>query len=126
MTDPLRILIAEDNQVLREILVALIDAEVGLKCVAATGILDEVVALAIATEAQVVILDVELRGQSSLKMLPHLRGQLPQLKIVMYSGHNLPPLMNSALAAGASAYVVKGADFNALITAVRTCAVGAF
>ena len=122
MPDSLRILIADDNEDLRATVSAFIDAESDLMCVAATGVLDEVAALAIATNAQVVILDIELNGKSSLAILPRLTSELPKVRFVMYSGHALPPLISGALKAGASRYVVKGADFDELLTAIRTCA----
>ena len=78
--------------------------------------------MAAASSAQVIILDIELKGRSSLHRLPQLKRELPAARFLVYSGHALPALIDAALAAGASEYVVKSGDPLELINAVRRCA----
>jgi two-component system response regulator DesR len=115
-------MIAEDNEDLRTTMVSLLDAETDIRCVAETDKLDDVGALAAATSPHVIILDVELKGQSSLMRLPELRRKHPEARFLVYSGHALPALIDAALAAGASEYVLKSGDPYELINAVRRCA----
>jgi two-component system, NarL family, response regulator DesR len=119
---PITIMIAEDNEDLRATMVSMLEAEPDLRCVAETDQLEEVGTLAVATSPQVIILDIELKGQSSLSRLPQLKRELPAARFLMYSGHALPALIDAALAAGASEYVLKSGDPNELIDAVRRCA----
>ena len=118
----IKIMIAEDNEDLRATMVSLLDAEMDLRCVAETDELEEVRALATATSPQVIILDIELKGRSSLTRLPQLKRELPGARFLVYSGHALPALIDAALAAGASEYVSKSGDPFELINAVRRCA----
>jgi two-component system response regulator DesR len=114
-------MIAEDNNDLRATMVSLLDAEADIRCVAETDELEQVGALAAATSPQVIVLDIELKGQSSLARLPQLKRELPNARFLMYSGHALPALVDAALAAGASEYLLKSGDPYELIDAVRRC-----
>lgn len=122
MAEPINIMIAEDNEDLRATMVALLGTESDLRCVAETDELNQVSALATATAPRVIILDVELNGQSSLPRLGRLRRELPDARFVIYSGHALPELIDAALAAGACEYVLKSGDPDELVRAVRRCA----
>ena len=115
-------MIAEDNEDLRCTMVSLLDAETDMHCVAQTGELEKVGDLAASTAPQVVILDLELKGQSSLSRLAKLKSDLPAARFLVYSGHALPALVEAALAAGATEYVLKSGDPYELIDAVRRCA----
>ena len=123
MGDPIRVLVAEDNADLRSLVISLLDTESDLRCVAETGVLEEVVALATATNAQLVVLDIELNGKSSLASLPQLRRELPTARFLIHSGHDHPALIAGALAAGASGYVLKSGDTDELLHAIRKCMV---
>ena len=121
MGEPIRILIAEDNDDLRAAVISLIDAEPDMTCVAQTAELDDVRDLAAATAAHLVVLDIELKGKSSLRLLPQLRRDLPNARFLIYSGHALSAVRAAALAAGACAYVLKSGDVDELVSAVRAC-----
>ena len=116
-------MIAEDNDDLRATMVALLDAETDINCVAETDDIDRIAALATASSARVIILDVELKGRSSLLALPQLKRELPAVRFLVYSGHALPAFVQGALKAGASEYLLKSGDPYELIAAVRRCAV---
>ena len=115
-------MIAEDNEDLRATMVSVLDAEADLRCVAETDDLEQVSALATATSPHVIILDIELKERSSLTRLPQLKREFPAARFLVYSGHALPALIDAALAAGASEYVLKSGDPDELINAVRRCA----
>ena len=124
MPGPIKILIAEDNADLRATVIALLECEEDLRCVAETDELQQVGVLAAATGPDVIILDIELKGHSSLSRLGQLRRELPNARFVIYSGHALPEMVEAALAAGACEYVLKSGDPDALVRAVRRCASG--
>jgi DNA-binding NarL/FixJ family response regulator len=117
------VLLAEDNEDLAEMLRASIEQEPDLKWV---GCVNTVAALRgeRPTDAAVVVLDLELGGESSLPHLPQLRESMPDVAFVIFSGHNHPPLIRAALEAGASRYVVKSEGLDALLRAIRESARG--
>jgi two-component system, NarL family, response regulator DesR len=117
--EPLRVVIAEDNEDLRLVLPTLIDDAGDLQCVAVTDSLEEVASLLIEHDAHVAVLDIELKDGSALKRLPSLCLQFPAIRFVIHSGHSNPELIRSARAAGAAAYVLKTGDFDRLYAAIR-------
>ena len=116
---PLRVLIAEDNADLRDLLVKLISAEADLKCVGTASDVDTVISSTAQQKADVLVLDLELQGRSSIDVLKTVRSAGSRITIVVYSGHAHPDMIRHTLAAGADAYVPKNADFELLLDAIR-------
>jgi len=117
---PIRVLIAEDNADLRDLLVTLVSAEPDLKCVGTAEDVDAVIA-ACTTDprADVLVLDLELQGRSSIDVLKTVRTAGCRMTIVVFSGHSHPEMIRHTLAAGADAYVPKTGDFELLLDAIR-------
>lgn len=116
---PLRVLIAEDNADLRELLVTLVSAEPDLKCVGTASDVDAVIASTAEHKVDVLVLDLELQGRSSIDVLKTVRSAGHKITIVVFSGHSHPEMIRHTLAAGADAYVPKSADFELLLDAIR-------
>jgi two-component system response regulator DesR len=114
--------VAEDNDDLRELMPVLINDAPDLHCPAATAFLDQVAPLIAEHQAQVAILDIELRGGSALKLLPALRLQFPATRFIIHSGHSNPALIRNAQESGADAYVLKSGDIDELIDAIHRLA----
>jgi two-component system response regulator DesR len=116
---PLRVLIAEDNDDLRELLVTLISAEPDLKCVGTAADVDAVLSSTNEHKADVLVLDLELQGRSSIDLLRTVRSNGSKITIVVFSGHAHPEMIRHTLAAGADAYVPKSGDYELLLDAIR-------
>jgi two-component system, NarL family, response regulator DesR len=115
----IRVVIAEDNDDLRMVMPLLINESTALQCLGATAFLEEVEPLIAQHDAQVAVLDIELRGGSSLKRLPALRKRFPQTRFIIHSGHANPELIRSS---GADAYVLKSGDVDELIRTIEALA----
>jgi DNA-binding NarL/FixJ family response regulator len=116
---PLRILVAEDNDDLRDLLVTLISAEPDLECVGTANDVDSALACTTEQQADVLVLDLELQGRSSIDLLKTVRKSGSKISIVVYSGHSHPEMIRHTLAAGADAYVPKSGDYELLFDAIR-------
>jgi len=116
---PLRVLIAEDNEDLRELLATLISAEPDLRCVGTVNDVDAVLASTVADSADVLVLDLELQGRSSIEVLRTARRNGCGMTIIVFSGHAHPEMIRHTLAAGADAYIEKSSDFQLLLDAIR-------
>src|SRR5688572_888090 len=116
---PLRVLIAEDNADLRDLLVTLVSAEPDLKCVGTAEDVDAVLASTAEQKADVLVLDLELQGRSSIDVLKTVRSAGSNITIIVFSGHSHPEMIRHTLAAGADAYVPKSGDFELLLDAIR-------
>ena len=119
MNEPIRIVLVEDNEVLREALVALLESEPDLCPVAHTEELSEVAGLCQAHRAHIAVLDMEMNGESSVKWLPRLCSEVPHVKFIIFSGHAHSDLIRRTLAAGAASYVVKSGNPALLLDAIR-------
>jgi two-component system response regulator DesR len=116
---PLRVLIAEDNADLRDLLVTLVSAEPDLKCVGTADDVDAVIASTAEHKADVLVLDLELQGRSSIDVLKTVRSAGQQDHHHRVLGHAHPEMIRHTLAAGADAYVPKDGDFELLLDAIR-------
>jgi DNA-binding NarL/FixJ family response regulator len=116
---PLRVLVAEDNDDLRSLLVTLISAEPDLECVGTANDVDAVLAGTVEHQADVLVLDLELKGRSSIDLLKTVRKNGSNITIVVFSGHSHPEMVRHTLAAGADAYVPKSGDYELLLEAIR-------
>jgi DNA-binding NarL/FixJ family response regulator len=111
--------VAEDNDDLRDLLVTLISAEPDLECVGAANDVDTVLASTAEQQADVLVLDLELQGRSSIDLLKTVRRNGSRISIIVFSGHSHPEMIRHTLAAGADAYVPKSGDYELLFDAIR-------
>lgn len=120
MSAPIRVLVAEDNEDLRDLLVTLISAEDDMECVGTATDVDAVIAACTGgRDADVLVLDLELQGRSSIDVLKSVRSSGSKITIIVFSGHSHPEMIRHTLAAGADAYVPKSGDFELLFDAIR-------
>lgn len=119
MKEVIRVVVAEDNDDLRALMGPLINEEPDLHCAASTAFLDEVSALIVQHQADVAVLDMQLRGGSTMSRLRELCGQHSATRFIIHSGHSNPELVRKAYEAGAGAYVLKSGDIDELIVAIR-------
>jgi CheY-like chemotaxis protein len=112
-----RVLVVDDNQVVREGLRALIGAERRFDVVGDAGSATDAIALARTKEPDLVVLDHEMPGRTGLDAIADLRAAAPAAHIVMYTmSPNIGP---KAAARGASAVVPKGDEALLLATLRR-------
>lgn len=114
-----RILLAEDQSMVREALAALLSLEDDLEVVAQAARGDEVVAAARGTAVDVALLDIEMPGMSGLDAAAALHAEFPALKIVILTTFGRPGYLRRAMESGADAFLVKDAPAARLADAVR-------
>jgi two-component system response regulator NreC len=118
------IVIADDHAVVRRGLKQLLGAEPDLEVLAEAGDIDDARRYVRGHHPQVLVLDLNLPGGSSLKHIPAIRAESPETQIVVLTMQNEPAYAREALGAGALGYVLKEAAENELVEAVRRAAVG--
>jgi len=122
--NPVRIVLADDHQVMRRGLQLLLDAEPDLDVVGQAGDVESARSLVREQRPDVLLLDVNMPGEPSLEAIPKLRAEAPKTQIVVLTMHEEPEVAQAALRAGALAFVVKHAADNELIHAIRRAAAG--
>jgi DNA-binding NarL/FixJ family response regulator len=118
----IRVLVAEDNADLAAAVRELLQAEPDLEVV---GVIADAAALARSVhelDADVVILDLNLAGGSSVPAMEQLHRARPRTGVVVYSGYDRAHLAGALPGLGASEYVAKSGEVTELIDAVRRCA----
>jgi two-component system response regulator NreC len=118
------VVIADDHAVVRRGLKQLLGAEPDLEVLAEAGDIDDARRYVRGHHPQVLVLDLNLPGGSSLNHIPSIRAESPDTQIVVLTMQNEPAYAREALGAGALGYVLKEAAETELVEAVRRAAVG--
>jgi len=124
MTEPtagaeIRILLADDQALIRGAFAALIGLEPDMAVVAQVGSGDEVVPAALRTHPDVALLDVQMPGLDGLSAAGALGRQLPDCRVIVLTTFGRPGYLRRAMEAGASGFMVKDAPPELLIDAIR-------
>lgn len=119
MSDPIRLLLADDQALVRGALAALLDLEPDLAVVAQVARGDEVVAAARDCGVQVCLLDIEMPGADGIAAAAAVHAELPGVRSMIVTTFGRPGYLRRAIAAGASGFVVKDTPATQLADAVR-------
>jgi two-component system, NarL family, response regulator NreC len=119
-----RIIIADDHGVVRRGLRQLLEVEDGLKVVAEAEDVETARRYVRGHHPDVLVLDLNMPGGSSLDAIPQIRAESPETKIVVLTMQNEPAYARQALSDGALGYVLKDAADSELVAAVRAAAAG--
>jgi Response regulator containing a CheY-like receiver domain and an HTH DNA-binding domain len=119
VSEAIKILLADDQALVRGALAALLGLEHDLEVVAEVGRGDEVVAAARRSGAQVCLLDIEMPGADGIEVVGALRRELPGCRSLMVTTFGRPGYLRRALEAGAAGFVVKDTPARQLAEAVR-------
>jgi two-component system response regulator DesR len=120
----IRILLAEDQGMVRGALAALLALEPDLEIVAQLSSGDEVLAAAEERHPDVALLDIEMPGMNGIEATARLRRELPECKILILTTFGRPAYLRRAMEAGASGFLVKDAPAERLANAIRRAATG--
>jgi two-component system response regulator NreC len=120
----IRVLIVDDHAVVRSGLRLLLDAEDDLEPVGEAGNARDAVFQARALKPDVILLDVVMPDGSGLEVLPQLKHEDPDVKVLVLSMQDEPRYVREAFAGGASGYVLKEAADAEVVAAVREVAGG--
>jgi two-component system response regulator DesR len=120
----IRLLLADDQTLVRSALAALLELEDDFRVVAQVGRGDEVVDAALANSPDVALLDVEMPGVDGLAAAAALAAALPSCRVIILTAFGRPGFLRRAMESGALGFVVKDAPPEQLADAVRRVAGG--
>ena len=120
----IRILLADDQTLIREALAALLSFEPDMEVVAQVGRGDEVVKAATENKIDIALLDIEMPGLDGLTAAGQLHEAQPDVKIVILTTFGRPGFLRRAMQSGVSAFIVKDSPPDRLATAVRKALAG--
>jgi DNA-binding NarL/FixJ family response regulator len=118
----LRILIADDHEVVRSGLRAILETRAGWEVVADAKDGKEAISKSIATTPDVAIIDYSLPVMNGVEVTRQIRARLPKTEVMIFTMHESDVLVGDVLRAGARAYVLKSDAKRHLISAVEALA----
>ncbi|MEU1037526.1 response regulator [Streptomyces sp. NPDC005551] len=124
MSRTIKVLLAEDQSMVREALAALLGLEPDIEVVAQVARGDEVSAGVRAHDVDVALLDIEMPGMTGIEAAARLHREFPALKLVVLTTFGRPGYLRSAMEAGADAFLVKDAPAAQLAEAIRKVLAG--
>jgi DNA-binding NarL/FixJ family response regulator len=116
---PLRLLVVDDHEVVRQGLVALIDRREKFQVVAEAGTVEEALDAARRFQPDLVIMDVRLPDGSGIEACREIRAELPATRVVMLTSYPDEEAVLSAIIAGASGYLLKQIRARDLVNALE-------
>lgn len=120
----IRVLLAEDQALVRGALAALLGLDPDIAVVAEVGRGDEVLPAALAARPDVALLDIELPGGDGLGAAQALQQQLPTCRVIMLTTFGRSGYLRRAMASGAVGFLLKEAPATSLALAIRRVVAG--
>ncbi|MBX6381381.1 MAG: response regulator transcription factor [Microbispora sp.] len=115
----IKVLLAEDQGMMRGALALLLGLEEDIEVVAQVGHGDEVVDTALRTRPDVALLDIEMPGRGGLETAADLRERLPECAVLILTTFGRPGYLRRAMEAGARGFLVKDGPVEELADAIR-------
>ncbi len=122
--DMIRVLIAEDQGMVRGALASLLGLEPDLEVVAQVARGDEVLSAARVADPDVALLDIEMPGATGLEAAETLSAAMPGCRIIILTTFGRPGYLRRAMEGGASGFLLKDAPAHELASAIRRAVAG--
>ncbi len=119
---PIRVVLADDHAMVRRSLRMLLNGEAGVEVIAEADDMEAVTRHVLGHEPQVLVLDLNMPGGSSIEAIGRLRERAPDTKIVVMTMEENPVFAQRAFAAGAVGFVAKDLADGELAQAIRAAA----
>ncbi len=115
----IRVLLADDQALIRGAFAALLGLEPDIVVVAQVGTGEQVVPAALTTRPDVALLDVQMPGMDGLAAAAALAGRLPTCRVIILTTFGRPGYLRRAMEAHAAGFLVKDAPAEQLVDAIR-------
>jgi len=116
----IKILLADDHQIMRDGLRSLIERQPGMEVVAEAGSGRTAVKLSVKLRPDVVVMDINMRELNGIDATRQIIAEAPNVRVIAFSMHTDHQFVAEALKAGVSGYLDKNSAFEELAHAIRT------
>ena len=121
---PVKVLIADDHPLMIAGVRRVLERDEGIEVVGEARSGAEVMQLIERRRPELVLLDLRMPGTDGVECIQHIRGEWPEVKVVVLSANEDRRSIDGALSAGASSYIVKSVDAADIASVVRQTACG--
>lgn len=115
-----RVVVVDDHTLVRQGIVGLLASQSDIEVVGQAGNALDAMAVIASVAPDVVLMDIAMPGQSGLDATREIRERFPAAQVLVVTIHDREDYLFQALRAGAAGYVLKGAEVQDLLEAVRT------
>jgi len=116
---PIRVLIAEDQRLLRQCLQEVLDLDADIEVVATASDGQEAVVLAEKHRPDIVLMDLAMPNLDGVTATGLVHERVPEAKVLMLSLHDTPTHVGKALKAGIAGYILKDVDLDELVRIIK-------
>lgn len=120
----IRVVVVDDHTLIRQGIVGLLESQPDIEVVGQAGNGRDGVAAVQELSPDVVLMDIAMPGINGLTATREIKERRPDVRVLILTIHDREDYLFQALRAGASGYVLKGADVQDLLAAVRSAARG--
>lgn len=124
MSPPIRVFLADDHEIVRRGLAALIDSQADLEVVGEAGTAAQARARIPAVRPDVAVLDVRMPDGSGIDVCRRLKQDDPAIRCLILTAYDDEDALRAAVIAGADGYVIKDIRGSTLLDDIRACAAG--
>ena len=124
MPDPIRVVLVEDHQIVREGLKALLEGREDVTVVAEADNGKQGVALVEQHRPDVAVMDLNMPELDGVEATKAIRRQVPETKVLILSMYSTGEHVRPAIRAGAGGYLLKGSGLSDLVAAIKAVAAG--
>lgn len=119
VSQPIRIVLADDHAVVRKGIREFLEEEGDIDVVAEAGDGQQAVALVAEHLPDVAVLDIQMPGTGGIEATRRIKAKFPDVRVLILTAYDDDPYIFALLQAGASGYILKTADSDELVRAVR-------
>jgi two-component system, NarL family, response regulator NreC len=116
----LRVILADDQTILRRGLRAILDAEPDMEVIGEASNMQDAIELSRRLLPDVVITDVAFSNGIEVEAISRLRRECAGVRVLLLTGHSCPECMRVAMTAGVHGYILKHSPFEVLLRAIRS------
>lgn len=120
MTEPIRVILADDHAVVRKGIREFLEADGSIDVVAEAADGAQAVALVGEHQPDVAVVDIQMPGLSGIEVTRRIKADHPQVRVLILTAYDDDPYIFALIQAGADGYVLKTADSTELVLAVHT------
>ncbi|MET4780914.1 response regulator transcription factor [Glaciihabitans sp. UYNi722] len=124
MTEPIRVFLVDDHEIVRKGLAGVLDAEPDIEVIGEAATAAQARARIAATLPDVALLDVRLPDGSGIDVCRDIRSRFPQIHCLILTAYDDDEAISAAVIAGAAGYVLKDVRGSGLIESIRKIAAG--
>jgi DNA-binding NarL/FixJ family response regulator len=120
LSSRVRVVLADDQTILRQGLRAILDAEPDLEVIGEASNMRDAIALSRRLLPDVLITDIAFSNGIEVQALSQLRRECPGVRVLLLTGHSCQECMRAAMTAGVHGYILKHSPFEVLLRAIHS------